>query len=292
MEDVPVCKKCSQDSANTSRLAQHSTDRFATTQRHVETSLTQPRPSEWEGRISLEAPLDRREDYHFQGYYEQQNEYRTRNEQATAWQPRWMCLLPSNVNPDVKPPKHSALHRRVTYPYFEHTRYSVSDSTPPEMQKTQNKATNPSTAKRSIESSAIVRSSNVDSPVNLTVVLPDADHMNSGAVSATAERGTGPKFSEHQPSENRRPSRKLQKRLDSRNRARTLSLRSTANTTNATPASTLPSSSIRRTSTMTQDTTCYDRPHTAIPSQDIAPARPPFFKELSSFISGRLNAGK
>lgn len=49
--------------------------------------------------------------------------------------PGWMLLLPSNINADVRPPRHSVLERRLSFPYFEHTRYSTPFSTPPEFRK-------------------------------------------------------------------------------------------------------------------------------------------------------------
>jgi hypothetical protein len=48
---------------------------------------------------------------------------------------RWMELLPSNVNAEICPPKHSILDRRPSFPYIEHTRYSTPFTTPPEHQK-------------------------------------------------------------------------------------------------------------------------------------------------------------
>ena len=49
--------------------------------------------------------------------------------------PIWMRLLPSNVNADVRPPRHSVLERRLSFPYIEHTRYSTPFSTPTEYRK-------------------------------------------------------------------------------------------------------------------------------------------------------------
>jgi hypothetical protein len=44
---------------------------------------------------------------------------------------KWMNWLSSKVIPHVKPPSHSILHRRNSFPYIEHTRYSTPFSTPP-----------------------------------------------------------------------------------------------------------------------------------------------------------------
>lgn len=49
--------------------------------------------------------------------------------------PTWMRLLPSNINADVQPPRHSVLERRLSLPYIEHTRYSTPFSTPTEFRK-------------------------------------------------------------------------------------------------------------------------------------------------------------
>ncbi len=49
---------------------------------------------------------------------------------ATRAMPQWMSLLPSNRNAHVRPPRHSALHRRSSFPYFQSTRYSSPFSTP------------------------------------------------------------------------------------------------------------------------------------------------------------------
>lgn len=46
--------------------------------------------------------------------------------------PPWMRLLPSNINADVRPPRHSVLERRLSFPFIEHTRYSTPFSTPME----------------------------------------------------------------------------------------------------------------------------------------------------------------
>ena len=51
---------------------------------------------------------------------------------AVKQQPQWMSLLPSNRNPHIRPPRHSALRRRSESPHLNSTRYSTPFSTPPE----------------------------------------------------------------------------------------------------------------------------------------------------------------
>ena len=51
--------------------------------------------------------------------------------------PTWMQLLPSNVNEDIRPPRHSVLQRRPSFPYIEHTRLSTPFITPPEYPKSE-----------------------------------------------------------------------------------------------------------------------------------------------------------
>lgn len=240
----------------------------------------------------METPLDRNQDYHFQGYCKQQNEGRASDGQAATTQPQWMRLLPSNVNPHVKPPKHSVLHRRSTYPYIEHTRYSISDTTPPERLKDQDNAIAGPTGMQSIKSLSKVKPASAGLGANLTTRTSNLKPTNCEATSEDTKREMVPELSEFQSLDKQRASRKLRKRFDARNRAQKLSLRLPPNTSNVAPTSTLRRSSMRRKSTMTQDATCHDRPHTPVPSQDIAPARPPFFRELSSFFASRLNAGK
>lgn len=51
--------------------------------------------------------------------------------------PDWMRLLPSRVNPEIHPPRHSVLERSPSFPFIEHTRYSTPFSTPPEFPRSQ-----------------------------------------------------------------------------------------------------------------------------------------------------------
>ena len=51
---------------------------------------------------------------------------------AVKQQPQWMSLLPSNRNPHIQPPRHSALRRQSESPHLNSTRYSTPFSTPPE----------------------------------------------------------------------------------------------------------------------------------------------------------------
>ena len=55
--------------------------------------------------------------------------------------------------------------------------------------------------------------------------------------------------------------------------------------------STMRKLSVRRKSTK-QDDHCQDIPHTPVPSQDITPAKPAFFREMLDFFVGRSDAGK
>ena len=236
-----------------------------------------------------------------------------------------MCLLPSNVNPHIKPPSHSTLHRRSTFPYIEHTRWSPPNDkptlTPPKTPKAHAKdALRMSVAMQVIgdmpsllptpepeipsgrsavpaaeTASQIVQQrgseateSNQSSPQLVTTPASAKQQMHL----ATATLIPGP-IDNHQ-----RHAKKLRKRSSARDRARQVSLRRQySEAENAVPSdntsvtSTLRRLSVRRKSTKHEDY-CHDIPHTPIPSQDITPARPPFFKEMLGYFTDRSDAGK
>jgi hypothetical protein len=69
--------------------------------------------------------------------------------------PKWMELLPSNVNPHVRPPRHSILQRRLSFPYIEHTRYSTPFMTPLEYPEGSQKVESAVVAELSRSSTAV-----------------------------------------------------------------------------------------------------------------------------------------
>ena len=128
--NVPVCKRCARKPSSVKKLEQHTRPTAPTTERsNTKRTLT---PADWEGRIHVDSPLDQKKDYHFPRYGQQQKPHDTASKayETRSGRPAWMRLLPSIINPHVKPPSHSALHRRSTFPYIQHTRWSPSNLTP------------------------------------------------------------------------------------------------------------------------------------------------------------------
>ena len=280
------------------------------------------RPADWEGRMNIDTPLARDNDYHFPGYGKQQglHDTKTARLETAPRRPAWMRLLPSNVNPHVKPPSHSALQRRSTFPYIEHTRWSPSNLTPPRTPKaSQQDASRVSIVMQSMGEMSSPQPTRQPGGSNdpISILAPqstprsarrqslEAKSIQSPLQPVTTVSSTvgqkpatttvpEPTMIDH----NQRPPNKLQKRLSARDRSWKLSVirqpsvgQSTMLSDNASAASTLSKLSIRRHST-NQDVHCDVRPHTPVPSQDITPARQPFFKEMLSYFTIRANAGK
>lgn len=236
-----------------------------------------------------------------------------------------MRLLPSNINPHIKPPSHSALHRRSTFPYIQHTRWSPSNLTP--------SLTPPETPKAQGQH-ALTNSIAMQDSEKISSLMPTPDPEVSSDKSAVPAEGTAPqRIQQHDPqatqsshsfcqsvatpgsavgknqaaavisvpspteNQQRQPN-KLRKRSSARDRARKLSSRgqyseaqNTMQSDDTSVTSTMRKLSVRRKSTK-QDDHCQEKPHTPVPSQDITPAKPPFFRELLGYFTTRSDAGK
>ncbi|KAL2045868.1 hypothetical protein ABVK25_011971 [Lepraria finkii] len=90
------------------------------------------------GQISLFTPLDPTSDFQPRDPLKQsivpipaEGRFRAPPSATTPRQPAWMSLLPSNVNKQVRPDSHSAMQRRLTFPYSRPARLSTPNSTTP-----------------------------------------------------------------------------------------------------------------------------------------------------------------
>jgi hypothetical protein len=125
IQKSPLCRRCNQRSESHAWLAEQG--RPPPTSDICEASLSQS-PSV-SCLISLFNPLESRStDKH-------RDTLKAVSLENGGVKPPWMKLLPSNINADVHPPKHSVLQHRPSFPYIEHTRYSSPFSTPPEHRK-------------------------------------------------------------------------------------------------------------------------------------------------------------
>ena len=322
--NVPVCKRCARKPSSVKKLEQHTRPTASITERsNKKRTIT---PADWEGRIHLDSPLDQKKDYHFPGYDKRRTPHNiTSNPSETlSGRPAWMRLLPSNINPHVKPPSHSALHRRSTFPYIQHTRWSPSNRTPnltpPETPKAQGQ--NALTMSTAMQGSGKMSSlmPTPDPGVSLDKTAVPAAETAPQSIQQHESEATNSNHSFHQsvatptavekkqaatvspvpsPTDNQqRHPNKLRKRSSARDRARQLSLRrqyseaqNTVQSDNTSVTSTMRKLSLRRKSTR-HDDQCHEKPHTPVPSQDITPAKQPFFREMLTYFTNRSDAGK
>jgi hypothetical protein len=125
LQEPPVCNRCVELPDSLPKLEQH-----AGIMNLAKTGGVTSKPVEWTTpRVSIFKPLQ----------MEHQSVYTDLPKplDVPGQKPSWMSLLPSNRNPHVRPPCHSALQRRSSFPYFSCTRYSTPFSTPPETPTTQ-----------------------------------------------------------------------------------------------------------------------------------------------------------
>lgn len=124
-KEPPACKRCSDSLGSIEKLEQHADvlkkpKEKATPPRHILEGSS--------GHISLECPFSKEANF--------VTDHPLKSTSVARPLPAWMSLLPSQKNPNVHPPKHSVLQRRLTFPYFESTRMTTpNDSqaqTPPE----------------------------------------------------------------------------------------------------------------------------------------------------------------
>ena len=125
LEEPPLCHRCSDSPASIPKLEQHAAVMKIPSDGAETPKATEPTTT----LVSLYTPL--------QDENNDTGQDPLKPRPATRAIPQWMSLLPSNRNAHVRPPPHSALHRRSSFPYFQSTRYSSPFSTPIEWPKTQ-----------------------------------------------------------------------------------------------------------------------------------------------------------
>ena len=319
LQEPPVCGRCSDSSSSIEKLEQHAnvmkrpTERVRPPTRILESSS---------GYVSLEKPLDSEANF--------VTSDPLKSIYAPKRLPAWMSLLPSHRNPNVHPPKHSVLQRRSTFPYFETTRMSTPHESPvrtppPEIMASANVeqstpivnlGTRPSAEKTQPQlSSSWIRpqlsSSNLsfvsfvdnqpEDPDYHMDYVPEKSLCPSAYVvqpSLTLSRSRQPSIAKSAPSvidmpqnadRHQRSRRRLSKRFPVKGVVK------------VTPVPGIPERPRRRSRPWKLDWSrstspeedleeCSKTNHTPEPSQDIEAAKPPFLKELSSFLTSR--AGK
>jgi hypothetical protein len=317
-KEPPVCGRCSDSPSSIAKLEQHAdvlkrpSEQARPPSRIMESSS---------GHVSLEQPFDKDANFVTSDPLKSTNTPRRL--------PAWMSLLPSHRNSNVHPPKHSVLQRRSTFPYFETTRMSTPhDSpapTPPEssnnnevIQSTPvvNLETQPCSERTrpQLSSSWIkpqLSSSNLsfvsfvdnqpDDPDHHMGYVPEKSLCPSAYVvlpSINFSRSRQPSIAKSAPSvidmprnpnRNTRSRRRLSKRFPVKSVVKVTAVPEIPERTRRRSRpwkldwsrSTSPEESLEE---------CSKTNHTPEPSQDIEAAKPPFLKELSSFLSSR--AGK
>ena len=293
VDEVPVCDRCLNRPDTVIKLGQHA---FV-----VSKSAKQSPPKTREGvptgAISLDRPLDPASDFPARDPLKQLTTSGSLVSQLQPPQldtkrrpPPWMRLLPSNVNSTVRPPTHSALQRRLTFPYFQSTRLSSPFSTPPEYALGTGDALALSTAVQGFSEEA----RRTSAPAALRP-LRTSSAPTSRAIAEKRQRRQLPlhqtqrlpNFHDLLPSlhvahEHEDPPKSLVTEIDTSKvkKRDSLSFRK--------------SHRLRRTlqkhPSTRPESACGGRAHTAVPQQTITPAKPAFYKELSGFFATR--AGK
>lgn len=319
LKEPPVCSRCSGSPGSIDKLEQHADV--------LKKPKEQARPPKRilegsSGHLSLEQPLRKEANF--------VTNDPLKGTTASRSLPAWMSLLPSQKNAEIHPPKHSVLQRRSTFPYLETTRMSTPDDSPvrtpsietaTERHAEQNTPTvvsnmqTPREKSRPRRKSSLVRPQSSSS--NLSFVSFEKNqreasnnHMNyfsrrshcpSAYVvhpSSNFSRPRAPSSAKSAPSVIDVPQKEEKRKRVRRRLSKQLSAR---NTDEATAVPKVPEKQRRksrpwkldwsRSSSPEEDLEeCMKANHTPEPSQDIGPAKPPFFKELSGFLASR--AGK
>lgn len=240
----PVCLRCS-DCPDTAKVLEQHPDEDS--RGDIRTKHPRTIVSKEVNRISLETP------FRFADKVIKTDPLK----QNISTVPPWMSLLPSNRNSHVKPPKHSALHRRLTYPYFETTRYSTPFTTPPQWPTTGDVSGTP----LQIPSVLELTGNNVH---DANIRRRDTSAQSAKDTSFITDRSHTVAASH------------INSKFDS-TKLRDISITSTQE-----PQAVLPRKEKAKCTVSTK--------HTILPTQEITPAKPPFFRELSGFFA--LRSGK
>lgn len=287
---MPICNRCMHLEDSPEQLAQHV--------QAVRRPRRRPRTSTGRGagHISLFTPLDPATDFQPRDPLKQftiPTSAASRSKPkistpATPRPPAWMSLLPSNVNSHIKPASPSVIQRRLTFPYSQPNCLSPPDSITPGTSIFQSEyALTLSTAVQGIEeerrrvsaSTPYLPTRSVSSPKSWAVeggrhrrhlridqetTLPDFRNLSPSMHETHQASVTSPLAQDEAISPRRRmsiSSLKIPKRRQS----------------------------IKRFSTTSpHDAYCTKAAHTPLPDQIATPAKPPFFKELSSFLGARV----
>jgi hypothetical protein len=290
-EEVPVCNRCIQNSGSVERLQQHagvpsSPGRLA---------RFRTREVRGTGKISLFTPLDSATDFSANAPLKQKvtipsqhgaTETAERVEPPRR-RPSWMKLLPSNVNVAMRPPTHSVLERRVSFPYFQSTRFSTPFMTPPEYPAIDpDYALAVSTAVQGVPD--VWKSNQAPTPArsfrSISIphsYAPSARRKRPPQTPTTREtvQNSYELAQSHTTDDKMLPEQQVSSPEAEPQRRRSGSSRMSQNL------------KLRTRDSLTQVDIGYGRrSHTPIPDQTISPAKPPFYSELSGFFTTR--AGK
>jgi hypothetical protein len=317
MSEPPVCKRCCDSPCSIEKLQQHSDV--------LKRPKEQPKPPRCIlegslGHISLERPFSR------DANFVTDNPLKTMS--ASRPLPAWMCLLPSQKNPNVHPPKHSVLHHRSTFPYFESTRMTTPNEsqahTPPDKRSVSTIAAHSCPTVTSSASSAQLRA---DISLSGSSTRPEIPSSNQSFMSfVESPEVTADHHMSYVPEQPLCPSAYAVQPSINFSRPRQLSAAKSAPSVINEPEKAAGAQRARRRLTKrvppqkaaevlpkqpekerrksrpwkldwSRETSpeeslheCTKTDHTPEPSQDVSPAKSPFLKELSGFFTSR--AGK
>lgn len=290
---VPVCARCLHRSDTVRRLDQHAYAIKVTCERQGVTRGE----SRATGNISLHHPLDPRSDFSPRDPLKQPDSLIPSGLQkesslqpdALHRRPAWMNLLPSNVNNEVRPPAYSAMQRRLTFPYFQSTRLLKPFSTPPEYPVGDTKYASamstavhgiPEESRRASEPSQTHLASRLSSPHSYAVAgrrHRQNLHLHQDTTNPDFHDPSSRPHERHEPSESPSHTRSTRTPMVAGQRPPSISSRRSSRR----------QTSLRKYSSARADFSCTEHAQTPTAEQTATPAKPPFYKELSSFFATR-----
>ena len=288
IDEVPVCDRCGDQPESLARLEQH-----GRALKHASKRTSTARSnSRFPGRISLSSPLDPISDF--------QPGDRLKQLDAGPPFPTWMNLLPSSVSGTTSTSQYTLMRRRSTFPLYE----SIKPPTPPD-----NSPDSPEQDPEDVLALAIAiqglspipsmqtlkgnakhpyQSTSTSYPPKARVTdkipRPDVEDIQPWSKSLSRVQAA---TSEVQPLLADSPPGQT---LSSPDPSPLVSISRKSTRLQKTPLSAtscLPPAAVRKSSATNGHGSCGGLPHSAMPSQKIDPARPPFYKELSGFFTRR-----
>jgi hypothetical protein len=127
VDHPPLCSRCKDETETHRKLKYHDPDRSSAL---IEAGLLNDPTGRAQETVSKESTLRHRRERDTVDKTVKTTPGDSRPDLVSA-RLKWMKLLPSEVIPHIKPPPHSVLQRRNSFPYIEHTRYSTPFTTPP-----------------------------------------------------------------------------------------------------------------------------------------------------------------